>query len=261
MGDEEREFQRQIEAALKQELHGWDWSWLDERTREAPLPWDYRAIARERIRGVDSLLDIGTGGGEFLAGIFEPPGAPAVPPLAWATEGYPPNVVIARARLAPLGIQVLDVSGITDHNTGFDDGTFALIIDRHMGIPGRELARVLKPGGYFITQQVGGENCIAMNQALGAPDPTYRSFTLDYHVRDLQAAGLRVIEAREAMPEWTFLDLAGLVFYLQTVSWQVPDFTVAKYRAKLYNIYKSIKKEGGFIVRTHRILVAAQKAV
>jgi SAM-dependent methyltransferase len=252
------DFDRQVAAGLSQSLRGWDFSWLNARTSEEPLPWDYRALALERLPGCGALLDIGTGGGEFLAGLFQPDG-PAVPPTAWATEGYPPNVPLARARLAPLGIQVADTSQSEEGALPFPDGSFDLVIDRHMGLPGTELYRVLRPGGRHLTQQVGGLNCIDLNRALGGPDPQYAFYTLDYARADLQGAGLRLLQAREHFPRWTFHDLAGVIFYLKVIPWQVPGFTVEGYRDPLRAIHQTILETGGFAVREHRILLEAER--
>ena len=126
------DFDQVVEEGLQQSLTGWDFSWLNARTQEEPLPWDYRPLALESVRGASALLDIGTGGGEFLASLFQPPAGVPVPALTWATEGYPPNVILARERLTPLGIQVADTSQQVDGALPFEDRTFDQIIDRHI---------------------------------------------------------------------------------------------------------------------------------
>jgi SAM-dependent methyltransferase len=115
------------------------------------LPWDYGGIVRTRMQAANSLLDLGTGGGEFLASL-----AP-FPANAWTTEGYPPDVSVARKHLEPTGGQVVDVSDI-DGGLPFEADSFDLVIDRHTGYEPREVHRVLRMGGRFLTQQVGGEN-------------------------------------------------------------------------------------------------------
>jgi len=105
-------FEQALQLGLAQNLVGWDFAWLDARTVSETLPWDYRALALERLRPTDhphpqAVLDMETGGGELLSSLGP------FPPVAWATEGYPPNVPLARARLQPLGIQVAEVSGET----------------------------------------------------------------------------------------------------------------------------------------------------
>ncbi len=89
-----------VSEALSQEFTGWDFSWLKGRWKSGPLPWNYRQSVQDTLRQAGSLLDMGTGGGEFLASL-----AP-LPALTCATEGYAPNVPVARARLEPLGVQV-----------------------------------------------------------------------------------------------------------------------------------------------------------
>lgn len=253
-------FEALLAEAQAQRLTGWDFSWLSARTIEEPLPWDYRALALERLRGVTSLLDIGTGGGEFLAALLHEHAAAAPLPAAlWATEGYPPNVPLARARLEPLGVHVVDTSGETGGHLPLPEHAFDLVIDRHEGLPAAELARVLRPGGRYLTQQVGGQNGVEINQFLGDPRGyTYASFTLEGMLREMQAAGLRVITAREVFPAWTFKDVAGVVFYLQAVPWQVTDFSVAAYRDRLYEIHRLIQRDGGWTVHEHRLLVEAE---
>ncbi len=256
-------FDALLREAQAQQLKGWDFSWLNARTVEEPLPWDYRALALERMSGVSSLLDVGTGGGEFLAALLAEfaKTAPLTAPLPtsiWATEGYPPNVGLARARLEPLGVQVVDVSGETGARLPLADRTFDLVIDRHEGLPAAELARVLRRGGRYLTQQVGGQNCVEINRFLRDPRGyVYAGLTLDGMLADLEGAGLRVLAAREVFPAWTFKDVAGVVFYLQAVPWQVADFSVETYRERLHEIHRLIERDGGWTVHEHRLLIEA----
>jgi cyclopropane fatty-acyl-phospholipid synthase-like methyltransferase len=66
-----------------------------------PLPWDYTATVLEHARRSPDLLDLGTGGGEWLAAL------PYRPARTVATEAWPPNVSVARGRLKPLGTEVV----------------------------------------------------------------------------------------------------------------------------------------------------------
>jgi len=49
-------------------------------------------MVRERLPDVTPLLDMATGGGEFLSSLVP------LPPRTVATEGYPPNLEVARRR-------------------------------------------------------------------------------------------------------------------------------------------------------------------
>ncbi|MDZ5017152.1 SAM-dependent methyltransferase, partial [Clostridium perfringens] len=51
---------------------GWDFSYLDKRWEEEKLPWDYEEILKGYLKPHYNLLDMGTGGGEFLLSLKHP---------------------------------------------------------------------------------------------------------------------------------------------------------------------------------------------
>ena len=54
------------------EFKGWDFSYLDGRIEEEKLPWDYKSFICKYLNKDDMLLDMGTGGGEFLLSLQHP---------------------------------------------------------------------------------------------------------------------------------------------------------------------------------------------
>ena len=69
---------------LAAHIHGWDFSHIEGRyTEETDLPWDYRHIILDYLKPEMKLLDIDTGGGEFLLSLHHPYGKTS------ATEAYP----------------------------------------------------------------------------------------------------------------------------------------------------------------------------
>ena len=81
---------------------GWDFSHIYDRWTEEHPPWSYDDLAREALRSARSAADLGTGGGERLSTL-----ADTFPARMFATEAYPPNLAIARAKLEPLGVTVV----------------------------------------------------------------------------------------------------------------------------------------------------------
>ena len=77
---------------------GWDFSYITEtgRMQEVPVRWNYYSKIKPYLYNVDRLLDLGTGGGEKLSK-FTP-----LPKETYATEGYKPNVEIAKKTLSLL---------------------------------------------------------------------------------------------------------------------------------------------------------------
>lgn len=237
-------------------LEGWDFSYIAERGREERPPWDYMAIVREALPGVKSLLDLGTGGGERLASLA------SLPVDTQATEGYPPNIPVAHSRLEPLGVRV---HAIEDwRSLPFPDTTFDLVIDRHEAYNPSEVYRVLRPGGRFITQQVGATNNLDLNHLLGAPGPDRttapESTTLPHYRDQLEAAGFEVNRAMEAFPPTHFHDAGAIVFWLRAIPWQIPDFRVDRYFDRLKTLQCEIEQTGPVTVRGHRFLLVAHKA-
>lgn len=70
----------------KKGFEGWDFSYLKNRWVEEELPWDYRDILMEYLNPDYKLLDMGTGGGEFLLSLNHPHNNTSV------TEMWEPNV-------------------------------------------------------------------------------------------------------------------------------------------------------------------------
>lgn len=122
-------------------------SHLKNRWEEQATPWDYRKIIDQYLSNEHSLLDMGTGGGEFLLTLGHPYENTSI------TEGWEPNINLCKETLEPLGIRVKQV--FDDNLLPFEDQTFDVIINRHESYNLKEVRRVLKKEGIFITQQVG----------------------------------------------------------------------------------------------------------
>ena len=90
------------------------------------------------------------GGGEFLLSLNHPYSRTS------ATEGYKPNVDLCREKLLPLGINFKECNNPSEIPYGNE--IFDVIINRHGDFDAKELYRLLKKDGIFITEQVGGEN-------------------------------------------------------------------------------------------------------
>jgi hypothetical protein len=235
-----------VAAAEAVPLHGWDFGWLEGRAVTAEPSWQYADLARELLRDADRVLDIDTGGGELLASLAPPAGR------TWAAESWPPNVPVATERLQPLGVEVVGTEGLP-----FADNRFSVVLNRHGRFDAAGIARVMAPGGLLLTQQVGSDDCVDLNHALGAP-VTDKRWNLGVATEALTAAGLTVVDAVEEWPLLTFHDIGAVVYQLRMVPWQIKDFTVAGYDAALHRLHDRIETDGPFTVRTHRFLIRAK---
>jgi SAM-dependent methyltransferase len=233
---------------------GWDFSYISEtgRVDSEPLLWSYTSEILPRIRRVQSLLDMGTGGGEYLS-MLQP-----LPSDTYATEGYEKNIPIARNRLEPLGVTVVAVHD--DDALPFENHRFDIIINKHESYSAKEVYRILKPNGLFITQQVGGSDQADLNERLGADkDFGYSHWHLDYAIQELVDAGFQILKKAEQFPYTRFYDVGALVYYLKAVPWQIPDFTVETYFDRLCQLHNEIQKNGFIQFTSHRFFIVAKK--
>ena len=53
--------------------------------------------------------------------------------------------------------------------------------------------------------------------------------------------------------------MGAIVYYLKAVPWQIPDFSVEKYKDRLWRLHKSVALAGGFKAHAHRHLIVARK--
>jgi SAM-dependent methyltransferase len=243
-----------VEEAQSAAFSGWDFSWLSGRMIQEDPPWDYPALVQAHMATARNLLDMGTGGGEFLASL------PKLPPETHATESYPPNQAIAQARLRPLGVHVHAVED--DTSLPFDDRCFDLVINRHDSYDTGEVHRILKPGGMFITQQVGELDNLELNQMLQTDEPYhFTDWGLESETFHLQERGFSVIRAEKAALRTRFLDIGAVVYYLKAIPWQIEGFSLASHADKLVQMHNFIEGQGAFVTTAHRFLIIACKEV
>jgi SAM-dependent methyltransferase len=248
---QKQDFEGYLRQNIEIPFSGWDFSHLQGKMVESPLPWDYRQLVEAYISQASRLLDMGTGGGEFLDSL------PKLPPVTFATESYLPNLDLAQARLAARGVEVRQV--MEDNLLPFDDSYFDLVINRHEEYDPTQVWRVLKPGGSFLTQQVGGLNDRDLNAMLGAAPPPYTDWCLLKTTQELLDLGFQLLQSKQVNGWTRFTDCGSLVYYLKCIPWQVPDFSIEAYLERLYLIQQYIETHGSIELINQRFFLIAQK--
>lgn len=231
----------QLVAAWRAEqsrpVAGWDFSHLHGRMEEDGPPWDFDALCRAALERADHVLDMGTGGGEQLLTF-----ADVLPADTAATEGWPPNLGVARTALAEHGIPVetydAESPEAADRRMPFPDSRFDLILNRHEAFDAPEVARVLAPGGVFLTQQVAGDDADELHQLFGG-EASYPAHLEDQLLTEIRSAGLVVEDGADWTGAYRFHDVAALIAYLHLVPWDAPpDFTIDRYRERLLALHR-----------------------
>ena len=208
-------------------------------------------MMRTRMAGASAALDIETGGGEVLATVTHPPA------VMMATEPWPPNVERARRNLLPLGAAVVVAD---DTALPFPASSFDLVVSRHpVSTHWPEIARVLRPDGTYLSQQVGAGSIRELTDAMMGPQPVSDRRSARRAAEQASAAGLHVVDLRQTALRAEFNDIAAVVVFLRKVVWTVPGFTVDRYRRPLARLHDRIEAGGPFVAHAQRFLIEARR--
>ena len=246
-------FEQLVAEATAAPVEGWDFSWFEGRATEQRPPWGYARLMGEHMVHAEAALDIETGGGEVLATVARPPA------LLVATEGWRPNVAVARTHLGPLGACV--VAAADAPTLPFIDASFDLVVSRHpVVVLWGEIARVLRPGGTYLSQQIGPGTNRELTDFLMGPQVVSQSRSAASVRAGATAGGLEIVDLRECSLRVEFFDIGAVVHFLCQVHWTVPDFTPEAYDTQLRRLHEQILQRGSFVSTAQRLLVEARRA-
>ena len=235
----------------QQAFSGWDFSYLTSKMSTEKLNWSYSEIVLSYLKPTMKLLDMGTGGGELLKSFAHPYVNTS------ATEGYNKNFQLILETLAPLGITIRFVD--EDNYLHFPTNSFDIVLNSHESFSISEVQRVLKPNGLFITQQVGDFNGVNLASRL---IPNYKKEHFNFHLsivaRQLKKNNFRLLMNQEQYLQQKFYDMDGLIYYLRTIPWEYPEFSVENNLAQLIDLNNELLQTGFIFNIQHRFILVAQ---
>lgn len=230
---------------------GWDFSAIDASWENEALPWSYPQLIKQHLTKEMVMLDMGTGGGEFLLTLDHPHAQTAV------TEGWEPNIELLQQKLVPLGIKLAPVAD--DDLILYEDNQFDIILNRHESFSVAEVKRVLKPNGIFITQQVGESNGDRLAQMIiGDVKSSFAAWNLTNTLAHLKASSFEIRQADEYYPCQKFFTMKALIYYVKVIEWEYPNFNVGDHFDGLQSAYEELLKAGFVLNYQHRFLVVAR---
>lgn len=221
---------------------------------ERGLPWDMRETVKRYLEPGGRLLEVDAGGGEFLLSLGYPP------VLISATESDLPLAEECRNLLSPMGVDFQSYG--QGGKLPFGDGIFNVVINRHGCCDESEVARVLKKGGVFITEQVGAENDKDMVKLLLPETKDVLSEERCFSgVRTRhEKAGLSVIEEKEAFRPLRFYDVGALVWFVRMAENEFPSFSVETHFDNLLKAQEVLEQQGFIESTAHRYFIVSQKS-
>jgi SAM-dependent methyltransferase len=241
-------------AASVSERRGWDFSRVEDD--RDPIPWDYLEVVKRYLQPESRVLDVGTGGGERfmeLAPFFG---------TGVGVDIDPEMIGVARENRPPALAEHVQFAVMPAERLEFPGGEFDIVLNRHSVVHAAEVARVLRPGGFFITQQVGPLNTHNICSLFGCgPGGEYEedlSQSLLALAEGFRQQGCRVVTRGEYNVRYWFLSVESLIFWLKAIP-MPQDFDMAQHWQLVNHILSTYVTERGVQTNEQRDLLIVQK--
>jgi SAM-dependent methyltransferase len=243
------------------ERRGWDFSRVqDDRD---PVPWEYEEVVQRYLRPDDRVLDIGTGGGErFLA--LAPFFGSGV-----GTDLDPEMVRVARENTPASLAARVSFETMPAESLALPEASFDIVLNRHAPAVAAEVARLLRPGGYFVTQQIGGRNTQNLFEAFGwgSNGAYWEAYWRECGVPPssvahlgaaFREAGCDIVARGEYDVGYRFLDDESLVFWMKSVP--LPEeLDIERHGKRLEAFLARDRTPHGIATNEHRDLLVIRK--
>ncbi|QWG45128.1 class I SAM-dependent methyltransferase [Bacillus mycoides] len=171
--------------------NGWDFSKLKCET--VGDTWDFYSEVKVRCRPSHILLDVGTGGGENVLNI-----ASSAASLIGIDNSIG-MIKTAHSNLNKAGVQNVEFLQMDSEALTFPHAHFDIASSCHAPFVAFELAKVIKKGAFFLTQQVCEHDKLNLKEAfgrgqcLGERDGILKEKYMD----ELISAGFELVQVRE----------------------------------------------------------------
>lgn len=242
-------------AATVPQREGWDYSAV--RDRRDPVPWDYVAVVRHYLRPGDRVLDCGTGGGERFLSLSDA--------YRFGVGLDPESAMLATAQANGVSSGARHVCWLRGRGEALPlaDGSVDVLLNRHANVDVAETLRVLKPGGLFITQQVGDRNLGAICETFGCgPGGEYRlapEQSTPALAEAFEAKGAAILAFAEYDVPYVLLDAASLLFLLRGVG--IPeDYNLERHWPQVLEVIARCGTTEGIVTNEHRELLIVRSS-
>ena len=249
-------------TARTPDLTGWDFSSL--QTEEEPPPWRFSEVVSRYLDSTQLVMDLGTGGGEAFLGLANTFG-----------RGYGIDASAGRLRAAVAHARdagASNVSFLQAHGGSlpFSDAGFNVVLARYADYSPEEVTRILRPGGVFLTQQMGDNDTANIFEAFawGTYGAYWRArFQSEGRVYvpttetaiQFASLGCEIITLDEYDLPLYFKDVESLVFYLKA-SPLPEDIDPEKHWQPVSRLVDLHATDLGIRTNQHRELLVVRKA-
>ncbi|WP_338786909.1 class I SAM-dependent methyltransferase [Metabacillus sp. FJAT-53654] len=234
-------------------LNGWDFSKV--KSISEGVKWDFYTEVTKRCKNTDVLLDIGTGGGEnilkiagsllFLVGID-------------LSNGMMETALSNLRKSNLLNVRFCQMSS---DDLQFPTGFFDVISCCHAPFYSIEVAKVLRSGGLFLTQQVSEADKLNVKEAFGRGQSfgEIDGALKEKYIRELIEVGFSDVKSFDYDAMDYYQRPEDLIFLLKHTP-IIPNFGQEKKDFEILNDFiKNNQTEKGIRTNSKRFLIIAKK--
>ncbi|MBE7098974.1 class I SAM-dependent methyltransferase [Bacillus cereus] len=234
-------------------LNGWDFSKIKCET--VGDSWDFYREVKERCKPSHILLDVGTGGGENVLNIS------SSAKLLIGIDNSNGMIKTAYSNLKKLDVQNVEFLKMDSETLAFPLAPFDITSSCHAPFIVSELAKVMKKGALFLTQQVSEydklnlKEAFGRGQCLGERDGTLK----EKYMGELINAGFELVQVREYDVTDYYSTPEDLIFLLKHTpiiprfGEEEDDFTI------LQKFIDANSSEKGIYTNSKRFMIIAVK--
>ncbi|RSL30551.1 class I SAM-dependent methyltransferase [Salibacterium salarium] len=234
-------------------INGWDFSKL--KYNSEGVTWDFYTEVIKKCDNKDILLDLGTGGGESVLKIS------SSLLLLIGIDLSSGMVETAQSNLKKSNVSNVNFFQMSSENIQFPSGFFDVISSRHAPFSSKEVFKVLKNEGHFLTQQVSEADKLNVKEAFGRGQAFNQSDgTLkEQYIRELRNAGFSEVKSYEYNAVDYYQRPEDLLFLLKHTP-TIPNFGQDKKDFEILNGFiEKNKTEKGIMTNSKRFIIIAKK--
>lgn len=233
---------------------GWDFSQISSRMKSYGKKWDFTKILRDYLDKKTVLLDLGTGGGEMLLSM-----APFVK-NAYGIDHSESMIKTAKDNLRKSHSKNVEFRFADTKKIPFPDESFDVVSCRHAPFYVKEILRVMKPGGIFITQQVGEKDKQNIKKIFGRGQ-SFREKAgtlMNRYVGELRDSGFNIIRKETYNATEYYANMEDMIFLLRNTP-IIPSFDIQRDEDSLKRLEKKYGSKKGIKTNSYRFVIIAEK--
>ncbi|SDZ41195.1 class I SAM-dependent methyltransferase [Bacillus sp. 166amftsu] len=235
------------------EINGWDFSKI--KSTSIGVQWNFYEKVKQACKPNGILLDIGTGGGENILRIA----SSAL--LLIGIDNSNGMMKTAKSNLKKSCVANVRFIQMTSEDLQFPNDFFDVISSCHAPFVASEVAKVLKEGGTFLTQQVSEadklnlKKAFGRGQSIGVDDGTLK----EKYIQELKEAGFVEVHSFDYNAIEYYQRAEDLVFLLKYTP-TIPNFGQEKKDFDILdNFIENNRTKKGICTNSKRFLIIANK--